>query len=77
MDELSNARTLSLDTFEMKALEGLLGGEDLMVQKLPQHLRMLGSIRAVEQCVRCHRVKRGELLGAFSYQMAAEETRGK
>jgi hypothetical protein len=72
MDELRQAPTRLLDEFEKKALDRLLGGEDLMVQRTPRHLRMLGSIRAVKQCLRCHGVERGELLGAFSYQLSPE-----
>ena len=30
---------------------------------------MLGAIRAVKQCQECHEVKRGKLLGAFSYEL--------
>jgi hypothetical protein len=73
MDELSNAPTRPLDAFEKKGLEGLRGGEDLMVQKGADRMRMLGSLRAAQQCVRCHRVQRGELLGAFSYLMSRAE----
>jgi hypothetical protein len=72
MDELSRAPTRPLDGFETEALEMLRRGEDLTVRESPRHLRMLGSIRAVEQCLRCHRVRRGELLGAFSYQLERE-----
>jgi hypothetical protein len=31
--------------------------------------QMLGSLRAGEQCLECHSVARGELLGAFSYEL--------
>jgi hypothetical protein len=72
MDELRRAPTRLLDEFEKKALDGLLGGEDLMVQKTPRQMRMVGSIRALNQCLRCHGVERGELLGAFSYRLSAE-----
>jgi hypothetical protein len=77
MDELSTAPTRSLDAFEKKALEGLLAGEDLMVQRMPRRLRILGSLRAMEQCVKCHHVQRGELLGAFSYLMIRDEASSK
>jgi hypothetical protein len=72
MDELSEAPTRSLDGFEKEALARLQRGEDLMVQEASSQMRMLGSIRAGQQCLRCHQVQRGELLGAFSYQMAAD-----
>ena len=32
-------------------------------------LRMLGAIRAANQCVACHAAERGQLLGAFSYTL--------
>ncbi|HJT78169.1 MAG TPA: hypothetical protein VJ739_13275, partial [Gemmataceae bacterium] len=73
MDELSDAPTRPLDGFEKEALAKLRGGEDLIVQEAPKQMRMLGSLRAVQQCLRCHEVRRGELLGAFSYQMRLAE----
>jgi hypothetical protein len=30
---------------------------------------MLGSLRAQKQCLECHRVPHGSLLGAFSYEL--------
>jgi len=72
MDELSQATTRPLDAFEKEALAGLKSGEDLMLQETPQRMRMLASLRAVQQCLPCHRVQRGELLGAFSYLMVEE-----
>jgi hypothetical protein len=73
MDELSQAATRSLDTFEKESLGRLLRGDDLMIQETPQQMRMFGSIRAGQTCLRCHSVQRGELLGAFSYRMLAKE----
>ena len=72
MDELRDAPTRPLDTFESEALAKLRRGEDLMVQDHPDHMRVLGSIHAVKQCVRCHHAERGDLLGAFSYRLARE-----
>jgi hypothetical protein len=68
MDELREAKTRPPSSFESAALADLQSGEDLKVQTTANRLRMLGSIRAVEQCLQCHQVKRGDLLGAFSYQ---------
>jgi hypothetical protein len=34
---------------------------------------MLGSLRAAKQCLDCHNVQRGELLGAFSYRLTLAE----
>jgi hypothetical protein len=73
MDELVKVPTRPLDAFEKTALEGLLRGEDLMVQEAERRMRLLGAVRAVRQCLGCHRVRRGEMLGAFSYQLSPEE----
>jgi len=72
MDELREAKTRPLDAFERDALEVLRRGEDLKVQNAPRDIRMLGSIRAVKQCLQCHEVERGDLLGAFSYRLRPE-----
>jgi hypothetical protein len=69
MDELRDAPTRPLDSFEKSALAALQSGEDLQVDTAADQIRMLGSIRAVKQCLACHRVTRGELLGAFSYTL--------
>jgi hypothetical protein len=69
MEELREAETRSLDGFEARAVSALLRGEDVVVQEAGDRTSMLGSIRAVKQCVRCHQVKRGELLGALSYKL--------
>lgn len=68
MDELDEARTRELDRFESQALESLLGGEDIVDEPKRNRLRMLGSLRALTQCIECHEVERGTLLGAFSYE---------
>src|SRR5260370_2629567 len=69
MDELREAKTRPLDAFERDALEVLRRGEDLKVQNASREIRMLGSIRAVKQCLQCHEVERGDLLCAFSYRL--------
>jgi hypothetical protein len=69
MDQLSGAAvpTRKLDEFESDALPKLRGEEDLVIAKDGGPYRMLGSLRAAKQCLDCHSVERGELLGAFSY----------
>jgi hypothetical protein len=69
MDELRHAPTRPLDAFEQAGLEALRKGEDLFVVDIAAGRRMLGSIRCVEQCARCHGAERGDLLGAFSYTL--------
>ena len=67
MDELRNAETRALDEFEQRALPQLHDGEDTVVEQGLNQIRMLGSVRAAKQCLDCHSVRRGDLLGAFSY----------
>jgi hypothetical protein len=69
MDELRDAPTRPLDEFEHGGLSSLRGGEQLVVDERPGELRMLGAVRAARQCLDCHSVRRGELLGAFSYRL--------
>jgi hypothetical protein len=69
MQELRQAKTRPLNRFEKAGLRGLREGEDLKVRSTPDHIRILGSIRAGRQCLDCHQVERGDLLGAFSYQL--------
>ena len=67
MKELANARTRELNAFEIESLAKLQSGERLIIESDDAEIRMLGSVRAASQCVGCHSVKRGKLLGAFSY----------
>jgi hypothetical protein len=69
MDELKDAPTRPLDAFEAGGLKQLVDGEYLVVGEAADKLRMLGSVRAVEQCEKCHGAERGDLLGAFSYTL--------
>src|SRR5262245_31755132 len=72
MDELRDARTRPLDEFERDALPSLQVGEDLVSARSNGHLRVLGSIRAGESCLKCHDAQRGDLLGAFTYALKRE-----
>ena len=69
MDKLRDAPVRPLDEFEAKSLKQLEGGKDLEVEYTSDRIRMLGSIRALKQCVKCHHAERGELLGAFTYKL--------
>jgi len=73
MDKLREVPVRPLTEHERAMLEGLRRGEDLQVRSIPDRLRMLGAIRAAEQCLRCHEVERGTLLGAFSYKLRMEQ----
>lgn len=67
MDELRNAETRPVNEFEQRGLEQLHGGEDIVVDQQLNTIRMVGAVRAAKQCLDCHSVRRGDLLGAFSY----------
>lgn len=70
LKELATAETRPLDQFEIEALEQLQAGEDLIVHGENGQVRMLGSLRAAVQCLECHQVARGTLLGAFTYRLS-------
>lgn len=68
MDRLVDVPVRSLDAFEQSALESLdRGGDVITATSDINRIRMFGAIRATNQCLRCHAVERGELLGAFTY----------
>ena len=69
MKELKNSPTRPLDVFEKVALERLHAGDDLFVRRAGTDVRVLGALRAADQCLRCHGGSRGDLLGAFSYTL--------
>ncbi|MSR56112.1 MAG: hypothetical protein EXS05_00320 [Planctomycetaceae bacterium] len=72
MYELNDAPTRPLDTFERVSLARLWADEDLVIAESPYQIRMLGSLRAAEACIECHAVRRGELLGALTYELGPE-----
>jgi hypothetical protein len=69
MDELKDAPTRPLDSFEVASLPRLATEEDVVIDNAPHQIRMLGAIRAAKDCLQCHSVRRGKLLGAFSYEL--------
>jgi hypothetical protein len=73
MDELREAPVRALDEFEEAGLKKLRGGDDFFIRQAADGRRMLGSIRSVKQCLRCHDGPRGSLLGAFSYTFTPGE----
>jgi hypothetical protein len=70
MEAVRNIPTRSLDHFETTGLAKLQAGEDLFARETAAGMRMLGAVRSVEQCLKCHGGERGDLLGAFSYKLA-------
>lgn len=68
MDRLIEVPVRPLDAFERSSLRSLEQGEDVVSDSTnANRIRMLGAIRAAKQCLKCHSVERGELLGAFTY----------
>lgn len=61
--------TRPLDDFEKTSLTNLRKGEYLVIDSTKERIEMFGAIRAVKQCLQCHQVKHGQLLGAFSYTL--------
>jgi hypothetical protein len=74
LDELGEAATRDLDDFESAALPRLRTYEDLVIDEQPRRIRLLGSLRAGVDCLQCHDVQRGELLGCLSYELLPVET---
>lgn len=74
MDEISSMTvpTRDLDSFEAGALKQLLDGDETVLVTEGNQMRMLGALRARNQCMECHNVDHGELLGAFTYRFNVE-----
>jgi hypothetical protein len=69
MTELARAKVRDLTAFEQKALKTLHDGDELAADATLNRIRMLGAVRASKQCLECHEAQRGDLLGAFSYEL--------
>jgi len=69
MDELADASTRTLTSFEERALGKLRSDDNIVVEYGANRIWMVGSLRAGGMCIECHTVERGELLGAFSYEL--------
>ncbi len=72
LDELSTYPTRELNEFEKAALSLLRATQDVVVDEQAGRILMVGSLRASDNCRRCHTVPRGELLGALTYEMRPE-----
>jgi hypothetical protein len=76
MDELAAAPVRPLDAFEERGLAVLHEGAETHVECDEEWIRMLGAVRAARQCLDCHQVERGTMLGAFSYVLHREARAG-
>jgi hypothetical protein len=75
MDELRDAPTRPLIAFEQAALERLRTEHDVVAEQQTNVIRMVGSLRAGNDCLICHRGARGDLLGALSYELRRTRSR--
>jgi hypothetical protein len=69
MTELARSKVRDLNEFEVQALKTLHGGDELVASATLNRIQMLGAVRASKQCLECHEAQRGDLLGAFSYEL--------
>lgn len=69
MDELHGAPTRPLDSFEQKSIDRLRSDEDIAIDEGVDRIRMVGALRASKNCLKCHSVRRGDLLGALTYEL--------
>ncbi|MEW4487312.1 hypothetical protein AB1L42_04475 [Thalassoglobus sp. JC818] len=70
LDELDEFETRPVDEWEADALSQLVESTDLVIREHPQEIRMIGSLRASNNCLMCHDVRRGQVLGALAYTLA-------
>jgi len=57
-----------LNQFESRSLEKIRDGRSIVFENQGETFRMLGALRAIDQCTDCHQVDTSQLLGAFSYE---------
>jgi hypothetical protein len=80
-DELVNMKTTSFDKvptrelnkWESGRLEELKKGKELLVDRSSEPVRMFGAVRASDKCLQCHKVEKGELIGAFTYELRVKD----
>ena len=77
MEKLKGVKTRPLDEFESTSLEKLKKGEDIVHDNGVAEVRMLGAIRSLHSCTKCHESKHGDLLGAFSYRLIRNRPGGQ
>lgn len=73
LDDLQKTDTRLLHDFETRALSQLRTADDVVIEETDGVVRMLGALRAGNDCLRCHSVRRGELIGAFAYEFLRKD----
>lgn len=70
MAGIKDTKTRELSDFESSGLKDLAAGKEVVVvDATTNQVRMVGAIRMSAACMKCHDGKRGDLLGAFSYEL--------
>jgi hypothetical protein len=73
MDAVKDKGTREMTEFEANALKDLAAGKEVIaVDAVTNHVRMVGAIRMANSCLKCHEGKRGDLLGAFTYDLVRD-----
>jgi hypothetical protein len=62
-------KTRPLDEFEQASLKKLGRGRQFVFNGDAVQPRFVGAIRARQMCLQCHEAKKGDLLGAFVYEL--------
>jgi hypothetical protein len=70
MAAVKDTKTRELTEFESNGLKDLSAGKEVVgVDAATNQVRMVGAIRMAGACLKCHEGKRGDLLGAFTYEL--------
>jgi hypothetical protein len=72
MEDVRSAKTRPVEDFEAKALKELAGGKEVVAEATTNRIRMVGAIRMASDCMKCHEGNRGDLLGAFTYELVRD-----
>jgi len=73
MEDIGNLKTRELDEFETAGLAHVRKTEELFIRGNDKSLRVIGALRSVNECQKCHGGSVGDLLGAFSYTLTKLE----
>ena len=73
MATAKDSKTRELTEFESGGLKDLAAGKEVVaVDATTNQVRMVGAIRMADACLKCHEGKRGDLLGAFTYDLVRD-----
>lgn len=73
MQDIGNLKTRDLDDFEQAGLAHVRKTDELFMHGNENALRVIGALRSVKECQKCHGGQVGDLLGAFSYTLVKEK----